>query len=439
MQRIINGIREFLPLGAREAGVVFMGDVSAKLLTFLITLWMMSLLTAEDYKLYGLFITVLATINQFTDSGIQQSFIRFYSLYKNSDPDRAKAHFQMAIRIKSLLILITAIVLYYGAEFLAVSLLRTPELVMPLKIMTIAIIGGGMMEFILAVLQARQEFIRFTIVRVTEAAIKTGTIYVGILLGAFSLTFVYSAYAAAPVIVAAVGLLAFRALRGAAAYDWKEITREIWSFGKWMMVTSFATMFLMRLDVFMVTPMLADSPAEAGIYIAAARLCTPLIVLVGSVSTVFFPKAMELRTVADMRHYVKRTFIVTLPVTGIGLAYLFVMHLAVPHFFEKYVDALPMFSVLFIGYAWTIIGNPLTMLILSIGRARVATYIALIQLPVTLLSHYLFIGSMGSMGAAISSIIVWFAAGFASLLYIYLHRQEITSAVPDATAEPVSE
>lgn len=432
MQRSLNILREFLPAGAREAGVVFTGDVAAKLLTFLITLWMMSLLTAEEYKLYGLFITVLATVNQFTDSGIHQSFIRFFSLYKRDATDRARAHFQMAIRIKSLLVLLTAIVLYFGAEFLAVTLLRTPELVKPLRIMTIAIIGGGMMEFILAVLQARQEFVRFTLVRVSEAAIKTGAIYAGILMGAFSLTFVYSAYAAAPVIVAAVGLFAFTTLRGAVQYDWKAVIREMWGFGKWLMVTSFATMFLMRLDVFMVTPMLADKPAEAGIYIAAAKLCAPLIVLAGSVSTVFFPKAMGLRSLEEMRRYVRRTFIVTLPVTGIGLAYLAIMYFAVPRYFETYVDALPMFSVLFIGYAWTIIGNPLTMLMLSIGRERVGTYIALVQLPVTIVSHYLFIGSMGSMGAAISSVIIWFAAGIFSLAYIYLHRHEITSVTQES-------
>ena len=33
--------------------------------------------------------------------------------------------------------------------------------------------------------------------------------------------------------------------------------------------------------------------------------------------------------------------------------------------------SLPLFAVLFIGYAWTIIGNPVTMLMLSIGRERV--------------------------------------------------------------------
>jgi O-antigen/teichoic acid export membrane protein len=431
MKRMLLGLRELLPLGAREASVVFAGDVFAKFLTFLITLAMMDLLTPDEYKLYGLFITVLAAVNQFTDSGLHQSFIRFYALYKRDDPARAQAHYQFVLRAKVVIILITAITLYYGADFIAVTLLQTPELIVPLRIMTIAIIGGGMMEFILAVLQARQEFVRFTAVRITEAAIKTGAIYGGVFLGAFSLTLVYASYAVAPLVVGLLAVWFVSSLRGKVTYDWKDVGREIWSFGKWMMITSFATMFLMRLDVFMISPLLADRPEEAGLYIAAARLCTPLIVLAGSVSTVFFPKAMELKSIEEMRRYVRRTFAVSLPVTGIGLLYLVAMYFATPAFFPKYSASIPLFSVLFIGYAWTIIGNPLTMLMLSINRARIATYVALGQLVLTVVSHYYFITVMGSMGAAVSSVLVWFAAGSVSMLYIYVHRHEIGRAVPE--------
>ncbi|MBE0645174.1 MAG: oligosaccharide flippase family protein [Bacteroidetes bacterium] len=422
---IIGGLRDLIPHGARDASVVFFGDVSSKFLTFLITLSMFALLTPDEYKLYGLFITVLAAINQFTDSGLHQSFIRFYALYKRSDPPRAQAHFQFAIKVKTVIVILTAIALYFSAETVAITLLRTPELVVPLRIMTLAILGGGMMEFVLAVLQARQEFTRFTFIRILEAAIKTGVIYAAILLSAFSLTLVYASYAIAPLIVAVVAVLFVFSLRDRVDYDWKDIGREVLGFGKWMMVTSFATMFLMRLDVFMISPMLADRPEEAGLYIAATKLCTPLIVLAGSVSTVFFPKAMELRSLEEMRRYVGRTFAVSLPVTGIGFIYLIAMYFVTPAFFPKYTESMPLFAVLFIGYAWTIIGNPLTMLMLSIGRERVGTWVALGQLVLTVASHYWFITHMGSMGAAISSVLVWFAAGSISMLYIYLHRKEI--------------
>lgn len=432
---ISDGLRDLLPRGAREASIVFFGDVSSKFLTFLITLSMFALLTPDEYKLYGLFITVLAAINQFTDSGLHQSFIRFYAVYKRDNPARAQAHYQFALTAKTAITVVTAVAVYFAAHAISVDILRTPELESPLRIMTVAILGGGMMEFILAVLQARQEFVRFTFIRISEAAIKTGIIYAAILLGAFSLNLVYASYSIAPTIVAVFVIWFVSSLRGRTEYDWKDVGREVLGFGKWMMLTSFATMFLMRLDVFMISPLLAERPEEAGLYIAATKLCTPLIVLAGSVSTVFFPKAMELRSLDDMRRYVRRTFTVSLPVTGLGFAYLVAMYFVTPAFFPNYTASMPLFAVLFIGYAWTIIGNPITMLMLSIGRQRMATWIALGQLLLTVVSHYWFITHMGSMGAAVSSVLVWFAAGIVSMLYIYLHRHDIISAVP-AVANP---
>lgn len=426
---ITDTMRGLLPHGAKEAGVVFAGDVTAKFLTFLITLSMFALLTPDEYKLYGLFITVLAAVNQFTDSGLHQSFIRFYSLYKVDDPQRAQAHYRFALTAKTTITVATTVAVYLLAPAIANGLLATPQLEHPLRVMTIAILGGGMMEFLLSVLQARQEFTRFTFIRIAEAAVKTGIIYAAILLGMFSLPLVYGAYAIAPTLVAAVAIVAIAALRIGGSIDWRDIGREVLGFGKWMALTSFATMFLMRLDVFMISPMLADRPDEAGLYIAATKLCTPLIVLAGSVSTVFFPKAMELRTVADMRRYLRRTFAVSLPVTGIGLLYLVVMYFATPLFFPNYTASMPLFAVLFVGYAWTIIGNPVTMLMLSIGRQRMATWIALGQLLLTAVSHYLFISAMGSIGAAVSSVLVWFAAGVVSMVYIYHRRHDISTAV----------
>ncbi len=425
IKRYTDLVMKKLPGGARDASVVFFGDVSSKFLTFLIALSMMKLLTPKEYLLYGLFITVLAAINQFTDSGLHQSFIRFYAMYKWDNAPRAQAYYQFTLRVKIGITLLSAAALYAAAPVLSVSVLKTPDIETPLRIMTLAVIGGGMMEYILAVLQARQEFVRFTTIRIVEAALKTGFIYAAIVAGAFSLNFVYASYAVAPTLVGLTAVWFVSSMRGSVAYDWRDIGKEIFSFGKWMMITSFATMFLMRLDVFMITPLLKSSPHEAGLYIAATKLCTPLMVLAGSVGTVFFPKAMELRSGEDMSRYLRHTFTVSLPVTGIGLLYMAVLYVIVPRWFPAYSESLPLFSVLFIGYAWTIIGNPVTMLILSINRARVATWIALGQLVVTAGSHYFFITSMGAMGAAVSSVLVWFAAGIITMLYIYAHRAEI--------------
>lgn len=416
-------ITTIFPTHAREGAVVLAGDVLAKSLTFLITLLLLRMVTPDDYAIYGLFITLLAAANQFTDSGLHQSFIRFHALYHTDDADRAAQHYHVAFRGKLLIVLATSLVLLAGAEIIGATLLGTPALVAPIRLLAIGVLGSGIFEFAQAVFQARQRFRVLTAMRVSEGAGKIALIALVIALGMFSLEAVFLTYVAVPLAVGLVGIHAVhRRTPRATSTDWRSVARELYTFGKWMMLTSFATMFLMRLDVFMVAPLLAHTPTDVGLYNAAVRLCTPLIVLTGSVSTVFFPKAMELRTRSDVRVYVRRTFQVTLPLVAASLVYLAALRLAMPRWFPNYIDAFPIFAVLFLGYAWTIIGNPLTMLMLSMNRAQVVAAISLAQLVVTIISHYLFITALGAIGAALSTVLVWFLAGGISMFYIYRRR-----------------
>jgi O-antigen/teichoic acid export membrane protein len=426
----INRLREkypwLLPLHAGEGGIVFFGDVFSKFLTFLITLLLLSLVTPIEYKLYGVFITVLATVNQFTDSGLHQSFIRFYALNNETNPARAALYLRFSYRVKWMLTITVGCILLVFAPVIADVLLATPELTGPIRVLSIGAIGSGIFEFIQAVFQARQEFKRLTMIRICEGFLKLLFIVIALTAGLFSLDVVYAAYIVAPILTTAWGLVLARPGSVFSAIDnVRVIGKEMFEFGKWMMLTSFATMFLMRIDVFMISGILADRSYESGLYIAAARLCTPFVVLAGSVSTIFFPKAMELRNYAQMRRYVMKSFQVTIPLVAMSALYLLGMIFIIPRWFPNYTGALPLFAVLFIGYAWTIFGNPLTILVLTINRARVVTYISVVQLAVTIASHYWFITHYGGLGAAVSTVLLWFLAGLASLSYLYKNRHAI--------------
>jgi O-antigen/teichoic acid export membrane protein len=279
-----------------------------------------------------------------------------------------------------------------------------------------------------AVFQARQKFGTLSVLRISEGGGKLLFILVFLAAGSFSLDVVFIAYVLVPGLVGIVGVFLARQLWVRMRDDWRVIGREIFGFGKWMMLSSFATMLLMRLDIFVLGAMLHDRPDEIGLYSAAVRLCTPLIVLTGSVATLFLPKALGLRSMAEMRSYIRRSLQVTLPLVAICGVYAVVVWLAIPAYFPKYTNAIPYFLLLFVGYAWTIVGNPLTTLVLSINRAHVVTIISIAQLVFSTASHYIFIGWMGAMGAAVSTVLMWFLAGGVSLWYLYVHRHEIETA-----------
>ncbi len=426
---------DVLPLKAGEGGVVFAGDIVSKFLTFLITLILFRLVTPADYKLYGVFITLLATLSQFTDSGLHQSFIRFYALNRHTNPGRAEAYLQVSFRVKCLFILFTALIVYLGAEVIAVRFLSTPELVGPTRLLALAVAANGMFEFLQSVFQAGQQFRMLTGMRVSEGIGKLLLIVITIPAGMFSLHGVYWAYIITPLVI---GIWVIHSagitIHLPAGPSWRRIGHDMFTFGRWMMLTSFATMFLMRIDVFMITSILSGNDTESGLYIAATRLCTPLVVFAGSVVTIFFPKAMELRSMAHMKAYIRASLRVTIPLAFISLVYLGILTFIIPTHFPNYSGAIPLFAVLSVGYVWTILGNPLTLLVLSINKAWVASVISVIQLGVTAFSHYWFIHAMGAMGAAVSTVLIWFAAGIVSLVYLYKHRHAIEKVGEDLHA-----
>jgi O-antigen/teichoic acid export membrane protein len=145
-------------------------------------------------------------------------------------------------------------------------------------------------------------------------------------------------------------------------------------------------------------------------------------VIAGSVGTVLFPKAMGLRNYEEMKSFVRHSFRLTVPLTAVAAVYGILVVLAIPRLFPSYTGAIPLFVILFLGYAWTIIGNPITMLILSLDRPRVAAFINLAQLILTAVSHYILIALFGAVGAAVSTVLMWFIAGAVSMSYVYRHR-----------------
>lgn len=404
------------------------GDVVAKAITFAISLVLLNVLAPGEYITFGLFMTVVAIVVQFSDSGLNQSFIRFFSLYKDTNPARANAHLHFAARFKLGIFVLLGVALYFTASIISSSL-DHPELTSGIQLLAIGLTGIGIFEFSLSVQQARQEFTRMAVLRVAEAVLKIGFILVFIVQGTFTLTNVYQAYSFVPIAVALFILFGTNIFRVKEQYSTKEIGSELLGFGKWVAFSSFATMFLQHIDTLIAAKLLPD--ADAGIYYAARRLCIPLQVLTGSIVTVFFPKAMALQSLDDLRKYIRSSFKVSVPVAALTVLYLIAVLLAVPVFFPAYTDSIPLIIVLYFGWIWTLVGNPITILLLSLNRANVATYISFGQLIVTGVMHWYFATYFGAMGVAVSSLFVWLLAGCVTYAFIYKYRHQIETVRKD--------
>ena len=429
-----NRLLDLLPSGVKDAGVVFSGDVLSKFLTFMLTPMLLMLLSPREYRLYGLFITVLAAVNSLTDLGLQSSFIRFYSLYRDSDPDRSAAHLRLALRIKIVLTVSFAVLLYVLAEPIAATMLGAPELTPALQLLSFGVLGSSMVEFVLAVRQAQLKFIPYAWIRMLEGAGKTIPIFLALSIGAFSLDLVFDVYVYSSLALAAGSLWMMRGSAPRSALPLRSVVPELTNFSKWMTLAVLCSVFLTRIDIFMVQSILRDNPTEVGLYIMANKLGIPLLVMAASVTTVLYPKAMALRSVKEMRRYVRNAALIALIVLTIAIVYLGAVYFATPRFFPKYTGALPMFVVFWISQLWSIIGSPFTLLILSLNKSKISAILMFAQLMFTIVSHYYFIHWLGGIGAAWSLVLSIFLFGIIALSYVYRNRHLIESIDHNETA-----
>lgn len=422
----------------QRGGVVFIGDVFAKGLTFILSILLLKAVTPEEYRLFGVFITLLATFTQLTDSGIHQSYVRFHALYRDSHPARARAYTVFSLTAKILLLVGTAVLMMVLADVIAGPLLHVPELVTVIRVLAIGVVGSGFFEFGQAHLLARQEFTILTGLRVGEAVVKLVSFIVFLAAGWFSLNAVYGIYIAAPFLFGLLSALFLRFEPARHVVRWRSLWPEFSRFARWLFVMSWIMMVLQRIDVFMVSNLMDDRAGESGLYMAAVRLCVPYLVLSGSVVTIFFPKAMSLTSVEGLNAYVRRSLGVTIPLVLLSLGYMAGVSFFVPAFLPNYRDAVPVFLVLSLGYVWTILGNPITMLLLSLNRTDIAAGIAFVQLVVTAVSHYILISAWGAMGAAISTLLVWLVFGGLTMVVVWKRRSTIESVLLESSPPSLS-
>ncbi len=419
VQSISTRLRSLLPRYAMEGAIVFSGDVFAKLLTFFISMVLVRFVSPEEYSYFGAFITMVVLFNSMVDLGLNQSIIKFYGKYAKSDPERAQSFVAFIFRLKLVIIPVGAFLLFLAAPALSHRVFHTEALVAPLRLLTLGVIGAGLFEYTMSVLQARQQYKWLSIGRVSESALKFVYVAVFILLGAFSLRQVYIAYTVVQLGIGVAVALMMGLYREKMTRDWKEISTELFRFAKWLVVFSFATIITLRLDMLLVQYLLPENKADVGLYSFANRLAQPLLVLSGSIFTLMNPKAMALKSKRETKHYIRQSFLLTIPVSALSLLYMFVVYFVLPRYAPAYTQAYPAFFVLCVSSIAVILTSPISLLIYTIGKSNVAAGIAVLQLLAMAILDYIFITRFGAIGAALGSLVVWTLSGAVSTVYVY--------------------
>jgi O-antigen/teichoic acid export membrane protein len=412
-------VRILLGKTARDIGTVFAGHSIRSVLAFASNLIAIRILEPVGFGTVASASAVMSLSAQAVDFGLTTSSVRYGSKYLEEDPTRTALVMKVTLILKLLLGLPVLVLLVFLSPQVASGVFRRPELAIPL---TIAFVGAFLFlleSFPLSVLQTYRMFGKYVVVAVSQGAAQILLVLFLLATGRMEPLLIVAAFAAAPLFAFLAGMAVIpRGLLGTKG-SVRGVVSEILGFGKWITISTFATMFIMRLDILMLTSM--SGPAEVGKYASASQLAYLFPLITGALTTALLPKATGIQEKEALRKYVKSTFRVTSFAVLAALPLILFASPVVRFLFgERYVDAVPIFTVLLIGFLLSVLLNPASLAFYSLERADLLAYLNLIQLGINFTGNLLLIPHLGGFGASLSSLAV---RVFGSVYILYFLRR----------------
>jgi O-antigen/teichoic acid export membrane protein len=416
-------IKKFLPSrkNAKDSLITLSGDFVSKGLLFLVNLVLMKYSSIQDFGLFSIYVTFLGLGQQFSDFGINQGIIKYYSLYKKQNFERANSFLDLGFKIK-LVLAFSLSLIYLLLAYPTAIYVYTDIHITPLFIAAIGTVGASLLDFIQSVFQAKQDYRKMAITKILEGSLKLSGLLLLFVLKEFTIVKTFWIYSIVPIIVFLIAYTMYKPVK--ISYDKKDIFTELYSFSKWVFLASLTTMIMVRLDILMLSIFNVSDFAGIAIYSAGFKLCVPLQVTVLSMVTVFFPKAMEIKGKSEAKAFIFSTLKVTLPLTISFIFFSILVKYFVPVVFPNYVESLPIFYVLVFANILNLIGNPITIIIFAINQQKKAVMINVIQLFINILANLILYYYFSMIGIAFGTLITFVVGAILSSYYIlqYLRK-----------------
>lgn len=394
---MFNSIK--MPKIFRDAGFVFSGEVFNIGFGFLLTVVVSRHLGPAEFGLFSVALAFLVLVAGLMDFGVNTALVRFVSLaLKQKQLEKTRRILSIAWRFK--LVLGTAVFCssWWLARPLALIIFRQADLIRPLQLALMGVAGILLLEFAVATLQAYQWFARRFLVNLVIGLGRLVIVSALVYAGRGDLNRILAWYVFWP--WAGVAASLFFIPPGFIVARWeRSAARELFHFSKWLMLAGLATILFNRLDVFMLTSL--AGAGEAGIYAAAYRLASLLLLLSGALGTMLLPKVAALTTGEQIKRYLGRvasylTFIVALclPLFWWGGA-------IVGWFYgPAYARSAAVFPVLLLAFILVLIAAPVNIIIYALNRPQILVLLAGGELVISFTGNYLLIPGWGAAGAA---------------------------------------
>jgi len=317
---------------AKDTYVLFMGNLVAAFLGFVLTWVIARALSVSDFGVYSAVMNLMMLLVSATDLGVMQAVVRFAG---------------EGVYVKASLVVRVVSALVVGLVILALPNVSSAYVASSdygvLMFTALLLVVGGVWMFFPRVLQAQKRFVKSAILDVGLGATRLVFVIMLFFVG-MSLYGVLGAMVLAGVAVGILGvvLVGTRFIREKVNVD---VYKNLFGFSGWLGVNSFLTSIAGRLDVSLVAALAGAE--QTGYYSIPSRLVMFINVLAASFGAVIAPRFATFGSKEKEKKYFVKTVLAILPVIFLVLVWIVLARPFILFLFgEKYLPAVEVFRLL---------------------------------------------------------------------------------------------
>lgn len=284
---------------ARGGGIVLVGRVLIRVLSFGLQLLLSNMLGASSYGLYSLGVNVVQWLQQISQLGLANGVVRFVAMYRaGGDTQRVKGTILGALIIVGITSILCACVLLLFAAPISEQIFHSPLITPYLRWMALGLPVIALFFISQSILRGFQritEMVSVGLLRsVLQIMIAAGAFLMGLRIGGAVAAFLLSA-----LIAFLWGLRRIQRLQPEFLKDAVLNLRGLLRFSIPVYFAGMSYVLMSRLDLLMIGYFL--NPSSAGYYRAAVSVASLVNFLLGAINTAFAPMISQLFHKGNLR------------------------------------------------------------------------------------------------------------------------------------------
>jgi stage V sporulation protein B len=379
---------------------VFLGNLLGSVLAFIFSVLVSRSLGPSDFGLFSVVLAVLTMVSDISDFGANTSMVRFATRFlEKTEPDGANRVISLNLKFKTYLGIGLAVLGYFSARWIAEVVFKNPLLVFPLKIVALGIMGILLFSFFLAVFQSYRQFKKRIIYSLALSAGRVILLLLLIMGGRATLINSLWVYILLPFFLLGPVFISKPFSFVNEKINEKNLAQELFHFSKWLTVSNFAVLVLSRLDIFMLVRF--SGPAAAGIYSAAFRLASLILLINSSFTVTLLPEIFRLGRLELLKNFFKKFLVMTLIINICLVPLVYIGPFLIKLIYgAAYADAGGVFQILVFAFMFMITISALEMIIYALNKPQLFALMMVVSVILSFGANYLLIPVLGARGAA---------------------------------------